>query len=134
TPISYGAPLGDAQLNAVASVPGTFVYTPAAGHVLAPGRYTLFAAFTPADIVNHTPAQAAAELVVEGPANSASQAATPEDAAFAPAVAAIKNPPPASEQETAGSIPPRNIPRETRTYKGAIYEKGDDGQWHLQQN
>jgi hypothetical protein len=24
--------------------------------------------------------------------------------------------------------------RETRAYKGAIYEKGDDGQWHRQQN
>ena len=22
---------------------------------------------------------------------------------------------------------------ETRTYKGAVYEKGEDGQWHLQQ-
>jgi hypothetical protein len=25
-------------------------------------------------------------------------------------------------------------PRETRSYKGAIYEKGEDGQWHLQKN
>ncbi len=24
-------------------------------------------------------------------------------------------------------------PRETRTYKGVVYEKGDDGQWHRQQ-
>ena len=25
-------------------------------------------------------------------------------------------------------------PRETRSYKGAIYEKGEDGKWHLQKN
>jgi hypothetical protein len=25
-------------------------------------------------------------------------------------------------------------PRETRVYKGAIYEKGDDDKWHLQKN
>ena len=24
--------------------------------------------------------------------------------------------------------------RETRTYKGAVYEKGEDGKWHLQKN
>jgi hypothetical protein len=31
-------------------------------------------------------------------------------------------------------VPAREKSRETRTYKGVIYEKGDDGQWHRQQN
>jgi hypothetical protein len=36
--------------------------------------------------------------------------------------------------ESHNSKPPRREgERETRTYKGAIYEKGEDGQWHLQQ-
>ena len=50
--ISYGTALSAAQLNATASVPGTFVYTPSAGHVLAPGKYTLSALFTPSDTEN----------------------------------------------------------------------------------
>ncbi|NUR55026.1 MAG: hypothetical protein HOQ29_11305, partial [Acidobacteria bacterium] len=33
-PIAYGTPLGAAQLNATANVPGAFVYSPAAGTVL----------------------------------------------------------------------------------------------------
>jgi hypothetical protein len=42
-------------------------------------------------------------------------------ASAAEPVAGRKNDQPASKPQ-----------RETRTYKGAIYEKGDDGQWHLQ--
>jgi hypothetical protein len=40
-----------------------------------------------------------------------------------------------AKRKTATTIntPNETIQRETRTYKGAIYEKGDDGQWHLQQ-
>jgi hypothetical protein len=50
--------------------------------------------------------------------------------------AAQSNPAPAGRSKAAPSGNPAAapIPRETRTYKGAIYEKGDDGQWHLQQN
>jgi hypothetical protein len=32
---------------------------------------------------------------------------------------------------TAGA-PTQTDRRERRTYKGAVYEKGEDGQWHLQ--
>jgi hypothetical protein len=28
--------------------------------------------------------------------------------------------------------PAQNLQRETRLYRGAVYAKGDDGQWHLQ--
>ncbi|MGH9607042.1 MAG: hypothetical protein ACRD3N_15245 [Terracidiphilus sp.] len=71
-PITSGTPLSAAQLDAAASaneisgmagaapgntglltnvpVPGTWVYSPAAGTVLAPGNYTLRATFTPTNI------------------------------------------------------------------------------------
>jgi len=45
--ITYGTPLGAAQLDATASRPGTFVYTPAAGTILDAGTTTLSATFTP---------------------------------------------------------------------------------------
>jgi hypothetical protein len=49
------APLGTVQLNATTSVPGVFVYTPAAGTTLAPGdNQTLTVVFTPTDTVNFT--------------------------------------------------------------------------------
>lgn len=48
-PILYGTPLGPTQLNAVASVPGAFAFTPAAGTILPVGQQTLNAVFTPAD-------------------------------------------------------------------------------------
>jgi len=48
--IVYGTPLGAGQLNATANVPGTFVYTPAAGTILNVGNgQTLSVKFTPAD-------------------------------------------------------------------------------------
>ena len=48
--ITYGTALSAAQLNATASVPGTFVYTPAAGTVLNAGSgQTLHVDFTPTD-------------------------------------------------------------------------------------
>jgi parallel beta-helix repeat protein len=46
--------LDSTQLNAVASVPGTFVYTPAVGTVLAVGTHTLHVDFTPTDAANYT--------------------------------------------------------------------------------
>ena len=58
-PIVYGTPLGLAQLNATANVPGTFVYTPAAGTILPVGAARpLTALFTPADSANYTIAAA----------------------------------------------------------------------------
>jgi Flp pilus assembly CpaE family ATPase len=62
--IAYGTPLGNAQLNAAASVPGTFVYTPAAGTVLSAGIQSLTATFTPADTTDYSATQCEASLVV----------------------------------------------------------------------
>jgi Flp pilus assembly CpaE family ATPase len=63
-PISYGAALNATQLNAMASIPGAFVYTPAGGEVLAVGMHTLSVSFTPEDTATHTTAQAAVSLTV----------------------------------------------------------------------
>jgi hypothetical protein len=52
--ITYGTPLGATQLNATTSVPGSFVYTPAAGAILNAGdNQLLHAEFNPADTVNY---------------------------------------------------------------------------------
>lgn len=48
-PIDNPTPLSATQLDATANVAGTFVYSPAAGTVLAPGRQTLWVTFTPSD-------------------------------------------------------------------------------------
>lgn len=62
--ITYGTPLGAAQLNATASVPGTFAYSPASGAVLAAGTQTLSVTFTPTDTAHYTTATATVQLIV----------------------------------------------------------------------
>jgi hypothetical protein len=62
--ITYGTPLSTTQLNATASVPGTFAYTPAAGTVLAAGIQTISVTFTPTDTVDYSPAESTATLTV----------------------------------------------------------------------
>ena len=51
--IAYGPPLSANQLDAIASVPGAFVYNPPAATVLPPGMHTLTATFTPADTTDY---------------------------------------------------------------------------------
>ena len=53
--ISYGTPLSATQLNATSTVPGTFVYSPEAGTVLAVGLQALHVLFTPADAITYSP-------------------------------------------------------------------------------
>jgi hypothetical protein len=62
--ITYGTKLSSAQLDATASVPGTYVYTPAAGTVPAAGTDTLTVAFTPTDTTAYNSATASVQLVV----------------------------------------------------------------------
>ncbi|WP_433969096.1 beta strand repeat-containing protein [Tunturiibacter gelidiferens] len=50
--ITYGTALSASQLNATASVPGTFTYSPASG-TLAAGTHTLSVTFTPTDTANY---------------------------------------------------------------------------------
>lgn len=73
-PITYGTPLGSSQLDATASVPGTFSYTladgktPAAGAVLNIGTaQTLNVTFTPNDLVDYTPVTQTTTLDVNNP-------------------------------------------------------------------
>lgn len=55
--IAYGSPLGDPQLKATANVPGTFIYTPAAGALLRAGNsQSLHVDFTPTDTSNYNTA------------------------------------------------------------------------------
>jgi hypothetical protein len=62
--IAYGTPLSATQLDATASVPGTFTYTPAAGAVLTAGSQTLNVIFTPTDAVDYTTATGTTTLTV----------------------------------------------------------------------
>jgi len=67
--IVFGTALGATQLNATANVPGTFVYTPAAGTVLAVGNgQTLSATFTPTDAADYTTAPGSVPINVKAPA------------------------------------------------------------------
>ncbi len=54
-PIFVGDALGGKELNAIFSVPGTCVYTPALGTVLPEGTHTLSVTCTPTDGVNYEP-------------------------------------------------------------------------------
>ena len=63
-PIKQGTSLNAAQLNASASVPGTFTYTPSFGSVLDAGTQPLTAVFTPTDATNYLTAQTNTTLQV----------------------------------------------------------------------
>ena len=62
--VIYGTALSATQLNATASVPGSFVYTPAAGSIPAAGTDTLSVTFTPTDTTNYTTATKTVTLTV----------------------------------------------------------------------
>jgi hypothetical protein len=63
--ISYGTALGATELDAKASVAGTFVYNPAAGTVLTAGTHTLEATFTPTNATAYTTTTASVTLTVD---------------------------------------------------------------------
>jgi MinD-like ATPase involved in chromosome partitioning or flagellar assembly len=62
--ISAGTALSADELNATASVPGTFSYKPALGEMLPVGKHTLTVTFTPTDTMNYEPLKAAVPLTV----------------------------------------------------------------------
>jgi hypothetical protein len=62
--ITYGTALSATELDATASVAGTFAYTPAAGAVPGAGSQTLQVTFTPSDLVDYLPATATVTLAV----------------------------------------------------------------------
>jgi hypothetical protein len=76
--IVYGTALSENQLDASASIPGTFVYTPDAGSILEAGNgQTLSALFTPNDTLNYDPVTKTAIINV----NKADQTITWSDPA-----------------------------------------------------
>ncbi len=62
--ITYGTTLSGTQLDATASVAGTFVYTPAAGSEPKAGTDTLSVTFTPTDTADYNPATGTTTLTV----------------------------------------------------------------------
>ena len=127
-PISYGTALSAAQLNATALIPGTFVYTPDAGNVIAAGAQTLSVTFTPTDTSDYTTAQAAVTLVVEGLPNIALLMPEQADADTVRADHGEAK----QEAQNNNTALSQHSKLETRSYKGATYLKGADGQWYLQ--
>lgn len=132
--ISYGMALGNEQLNASSTVPGSFLYTPVAGDVLPPGEHQLSVTFTPEDREGYAMVKTVVTIRVEGLPNVASLLKAASKTPSASSLAAQSAAAGAAER---GAVrkddqPAQRLQRETRTYKGAIYEKGDDGQWHLQ--
>jgi CSLREA domain-containing protein len=95
--IAYGTPLSGNQLDATASVSGTFVYNPPGGTVLPPGMHTLTATFTPADTTDYkTPQPVMATLNVTSgtlmvTANSATRVYGSANPAFTGAVTGAVN-------------------------------------------
>ncbi|MGA3023791.1 MAG: choice-of-anchor D domain-containing protein [Bryobacteraceae bacterium] len=71
--IQLGYSLGTAQLDATASVPGTFAYTPTSGTAITTSSQTLSVLFTPTDTTNYTTASRSVSLTVTpGPLASVS--------------------------------------------------------------
>jgi hypothetical protein len=62
--ITYGTALGSSQLNATASVAGSFVYSPSAGTILGAGTQTLSVTFTPQNTTDYAAATDSVTLTV----------------------------------------------------------------------
>jgi MinD-like ATPase involved in chromosome partitioning or flagellar assembly len=139
--IPYGTPLSEAQLNATASVGGTFSYGPGEGNVLPPGKHTLLLVFTPDNPQTYAVANATVSLKVDALQDVSSLLTAHTQGPIGHEVM-DQSIPEINEREIVrktSSAAPREVvtdrapvkeQRETRTYKGVIYEKGDDGQWH----
>jgi sugar lactone lactonase YvrE len=63
-PLQIGSSLGAAQLDATANVPGTFIYTPPSGTVIATSSQTLSVLFTPTDTTDYSSASKSVPLTI----------------------------------------------------------------------
>ena len=68
-PIVAGTALSATQLDATASVPGSFVYNPVNGAVLAAGTQQLSAVFVPTDAIDYSSATAHTSLTITSASN-----------------------------------------------------------------
>jgi hypothetical protein len=134
TAISYGTALSSIQLNATSPVAGVFAYSPAPGDVLTPGRHKLHVTFRPADTVKYATAHFMEVIEVEAVPNLDSLLGASAQSPFAGAETSVHIGLVDENQEVPAiaGAPSRNSTPQTRIYKGATYEKGEDGQWHLQ--
>ena len=94
--ITYGVALSTNQLNATASVPGSFAYNPTNGTVLNTGTYTLSVVFTPTDTVDYstvfeTVSVEVSPAVLTVTAANASRAYGQANPAFAGSVIGVTN-------------------------------------------
>ena len=83
--ITYGTPLGPVQLDATASVPGSFVYTPAAKTTLNSGAgQALSVTFTPTDAADYNPVKTTTTInVLPAPQKATPIITWPDPAAIA---------------------------------------------------
>ncbi|MDU0460260.1 MAG: MBG domain-containing protein [Geobacteraceae bacterium] len=89
--IYAGSMLTSTQLNATASVAGTFVYTPPAGTVInMAGSQTLSVAFTPSDSANYNNANAGVTLTVNDKLNPVITWPAPEAITYGTALSATQ--------------------------------------------
>jgi hypothetical protein len=82
--ITFGTALSGTQLDAGASVTGSYVYGPAAGSVLGVGTHTLHVTFTPTDTANYAPVSGTAEISVERASQTITFASLPDTTSGAP--------------------------------------------------
>ena len=93
--ITYGTALGATQLDATTSVPGSFVYTPAAGTVLSAGAgQTLSVTFTPTDTTDYNSVTTTATINVSQA--QLTVAAADKSMTYGSSVPAFTTPSPAS--------------------------------------
>ena len=78
--IPYGTALSSTQLDATASIPGTFVYTPPAGTVIGGGSQALSATFTPTDATDYAPVTTQVSFLVNSAASTTTVSASPSPA------------------------------------------------------
>ncbi len=63
--LTFGEALSSNQLNAVANVVGTFIYSDTIGHLFNAGIYTLSLNFVPQDTTNYLPTETTVQLLVK---------------------------------------------------------------------
>ncbi len=100
TPIAAGTALSATQLDATASVPGSFIYNPAAGTVLAAGTQQLTAVFSPTDVTDYSSTTTHASLTITSPSNPPSNPAPGPAPPGNPANAAVCTTLPANPSAT----------------------------------
>ena len=94
-PITFGAALSSAQLNATSKVAGSFSYSPASG-ILTAGSHTLTVTFTPTDTTDYSKATASVTLTINK--------ATPAITWTAPAAIAFGTPLSATQFNAASPV------------------------------